>query len=66
MCLASAYMLSENQQKHIGEVISCFEISGSQITLVDFLGQKTVVSGSVQSVDLVKGVIQITCEETGL
>jgi predicted RNA-binding protein len=60
MCLSTAWELGEQgDRRMLCEYVSGISIGGDTITLTDLMGRETVVSGSLESVDLVKNAINI-------
>jgi predicted RNA-binding protein len=60
MCLSTAWELGEQgANKMLCEYVSTIGIMGDTITLTDLMGRELVVSGSLQSVDLIKNAITI-------
>jgi predicted RNA-binding protein len=60
MCLSTAWELGERGDRHmLCEYVSSISIGGDTITLTDLMGRETIVSGSLESVDLVKNTINI-------
>ncbi|MDR0877572.1 MAG: CooT family nickel-binding protein [Treponema sp.] len=65
MCLSTAYALGEKDgaKNMLCEYVSNIKILGDTITLTDLMGREVVVSGSLESVDLVKNAITIKRSE---
>jgi predicted RNA-binding protein len=60
MCLSTAWELDQfGSRKMLCEYVSNISVGGDTITLTDLMGRELVVSGSLQSVDLVKNAITI-------
>jgi predicted RNA-binding protein len=60
MCLSTAWELGERGGKRmLCEYVSSISVGGDTITLTDLMGRETIVSGSLESVDLIKNAINI-------
>jgi predicted RNA-binding protein len=60
MCLSTAYELGAGgERKQICEYVSGIKVLGDTITLTDLMGQDISVTGTLESVDLVKNAITI-------
>ncbi|GHU00027.1 hypothetical protein FACS1894142_8050 [Spirochaetia bacterium] len=60
MCLSTVFVLGEGgTRKKLCEYVSSVSVSGDTLTLSDIMGKETTVSGTLQSVDLVKNAIII-------
>jgi predicted RNA-binding protein len=60
MCLSTAWGLGEQGDKRmLCEYVSSISVGRDAITLTDLMGRETIVSGSLESVDLVKNAINI-------
>ena len=57
MCLSTAYMNSGNEQKEIMKDIARIEAEGQGFWLINLFGEKKFVEGSIQSADLLDGLI---------
>jgi predicted RNA-binding protein len=61
MCLSTVYELGAAGTKRVlGEYISNVIVAGDTITMTDLMGKKLHVTGTLQSVDLVKNTILIS------
>ena len=63
MCLSTAYMNSGNEQKEIMKDIARIEAEGQGFWLIDLFGEKKFVEGSIQSADLLDGLIMLSGKE---
>ncbi|MDR1949573.1 MAG: CooT family nickel-binding protein [Spirochaetaceae bacterium] len=60
MCLSTVYKLGEGGTKQlIAEYVSSVTLSGDTLTLTDIMGKEILVSGFLETVDLVKNIIII-------
>ena len=59
MCLSDAYELIGGERKPIMNYVSGISVENGKITLIDMLGARKVVTGSLKSVDLTSNVILI-------
>ena len=57
MCLSTAYMNSGNEQNEIMKDIDRLEAEGQGFWLINLFGEKKFVEGSIQSADLLDGLI---------
>lgn len=60
MCLSTAYKTTEPDSV-IMEYVSKIEVEGNTVTLIDVLGDKKIIEGSIKMVDLTGGVVKIDC-----
>ncbi|MDR2516082.1 MAG: CooT family nickel-binding protein [Spirochaetaceae bacterium] len=60
MCLSTAWEIDEKGGRiKIREHISSVRVSGSTVTLTDLMGEEVVITGILQSIDLVKNDILV-------
>jgi len=59
MCLSAVYEVRDGSEKLVCEHATAISLDGGSITLTDILGEEFVVSGVLQSIDLVKNIIKI-------
>ena len=64
MCLSTAYMNSGNEQKEIMKDIARLEAEGQGFWLINLFGKKKFVEGSIQSADLLDGLIVLSSKGT--
>ncbi|MBQ4370621.1 MAG: CooT family nickel-binding protein [Oscillospiraceae bacterium] len=57
MCLSTVYEECAGERKKLCEYVSGVSADGDNITMTDIMGVKTVVRGSIRSLDLVNNVI---------
>lgn len=60
MCLATVYNTNQ-QDSVILQYVSMIEVNGTDITLIDVMGERKVVKGTIGMVDLTGGVVKINC-----
>ena len=59
MCLSAVYEVRGGEEKLLCEYVTALNFDGGVITLTDIMGEDTVVSGVLKSVDLVKNIIRV-------
>ena len=64
MCLSTVYMNSGNEQKEIMKEIARIEAEGQGFWLINLFGEKKFVEGSIQSADLLDGLIVLSSKGT--
>ncbi|MDR3170261.1 MAG: CooT family nickel-binding protein [Treponema sp.] len=63
MCLSTVYELGTNgAKKKIGEYVSAIRVAGDTVIMTDIMGVELSVSGSLETVDLVKNTIIISAK----
>ena len=63
MCLSTAYVVGDGNEKFIADRITNVNIEDNKVWLTTLLGTQTVVEGSLKSVDLNKNVIYIEAKQ---
>ena len=61
MCLSTAVKAS-NPDEILMEFVSSLSIEGDVITLVDVMGEKKIIRGSLTFADLTGAILKIECE----
>lgn len=61
MCLSTA-VRADKPDEVLMEYVQSLSIDGDTITLVDLMGEKKVIRGSLTFADLTGAVIKIACE----
>lgn len=59
MCLSDAYELKDGEQNLVCSRVAGVASDGETVTLTDLMGIRTVVAGTLKSVDLMRNVILI-------
>lgn len=59
MCLSDAYELKDGARNLVCSRVAGVAADGENVTLTDLLGIRTVVPGTLKSVDLLQNVILI-------
>lgn len=59
MCLSDAYELKDGERNLVCTRVCGVSADGDSVTLTDLLGIRTVVPGTLKSVDLMSNVILI-------
>ena len=60
MCLSTAVKAS-NPDEILMEYVSSLSIDGDTITLIDMMGEKKVIRGSLTFADLTGAILKIDC-----
>ena len=55
MCLSTVYMDSGKEQKEIMKDVAQVEAEGRGFWLINLLGERTFVEGTIQAIDLMDG-----------
>jgi predicted RNA-binding protein len=63
MCLATAYIGSENQKEEVMRDIVWIGIEKEGVVMVNLLGERQVSQASIRSVDLIHGTIMLEGDE---
>ncbi|MDR3334259.1 MAG: CooT family nickel-binding protein [Treponema sp.] len=63
MCLSTVYELGTNgAKKKLCEYVSAIRVAGDTVIMTDIMGEELSVSGSLETVDLVKNTIIISAK----
>lgn len=60
MCLATVYNTRQDNSVVL-KYVSKIEVEGNMITLIDVMGERKQVEGTVVMADLAGGVVKINC-----
>ncbi len=63
MCLSTAYEIVGDSEKLIADKITNLRIDGDSVTLTTLLGTRTVVEGTLKSIDLNRNIILIEAKQ---
>ena len=64
MCLSTVYMNSGNEKREIMKEVARLEAEGQGFWLINLFGEKKFVEGSIQSADLLDGLIVLSSKGT--
>ena len=64
MCLSTVYMNSGNEKREIMKEVARLEAEGQGFWLINLFGEKKFVAGSIQSADLLDGLIVLSSKGT--
>ena len=59
MCLSTVMLVKNGSQEKVCEYVSNVKMDGKKITLVDVMGNETLVEGTLKSMDFVKNLIVV-------
>jgi predicted RNA-binding protein len=59
MCLSAVYEVRDGSERLVCEHATAICMDGGVITLTDIMGEETVITGLLKSIDLVKNIILI-------
>lgn len=59
MCLSAVYEVGSGEQKLLCEYTTAVSFDGGSITFTDIMGEETVITGSLKTIDLVKNIITV-------
>jgi len=64
MCLSTVFELGEgNTRTKLAEYVARLDINGNKISFSDIMGSEQTVTGTLQSIDLLKNIIVIAGRE---
>jgi predicted RNA-binding protein len=63
MCLSTAYEVVGGSEKLIADKITNLSVEGDSVTLTTLLGTRTVVEGTLKSIDLNRNIILIEAKQ---
>jgi len=63
MCLSTAYQVVGGSEKLIADKITNLSVEGESVTLTTLLGTRTVVEGTLKSIDLNRNIILIEAKQ---
>ena len=63
MCLSTVYKLTGGEQEKVCEYVSGIAVGDGSVTLTDIMGDETVLSGIIRSIDLVKNIILVDSDD---
>ncbi|MGD8603674.1 MAG: CooT family nickel-binding protein [Anaerolineales bacterium] len=64
MCLAKAYIGSEEHKEEVMRDVAWIGIEREGVVMVDLLGERRVAQARIKSVDLIHGIIMLEGDET--
>jgi len=64
MCLSTVYMNSGNKQKKIMKDVARVEAEGQGFWFINLFGERKFIEGSIQTVDLMDGLLMILEKDT--
>lgn len=62
MCLSTIYKNEKQDDNILCRFVAGIAVDGDQLTFVDVMGQKTVVTGHLLSADLTAGTVIVAAE----
>jgi predicted RNA-binding protein len=65
MCLATAYIESEDHKEEVMRDVAWIETESQGVLMISFIGERQVSQASIKSVDLVHGTIILESDEDG-
>jgi predicted RNA-binding protein len=62
MCISTAYRNSALPENILLKNVRAFRVEGERVILTNILEQELAIAGTLESVDLINGVVVIRCE----
>jgi predicted RNA-binding protein len=62
MCISTAYQNSALPENLLLKNVRAFRVEGERVILTNILEQELAITGTLESADLINGVVVIRCE----
>ena len=62
MCISTAYQNSVLPENILLKNVRAFRVEGARVILTNILEQELAITGTLESADLINGVVVIRCE----